>query len=118
MVFKKRPGFPREEDNRVTTDPPIDGQEYVRKDGEWAVASGGPASFETVSKNLDSLDATYNYTSGNLTSILYSNGVTKTFNYTGDQLTSVVLSGSTPGGIELTKTFTYSGDDLIEVEYS
>lgn len=41
MSYVKRSGFSREVDKRVTTDPPIDGQEYVRKDGGWAVATGG-----------------------------------------------------------------------------
>lgn len=75
-------------------------------------------TFETVSKNLDSSNATYNYTSGSLTSIVYANGITKTFNYTGSDLTSIVLSGSTPAGIALTKTFSYTSGDLIGVSYS
>lgn len=75
-------------------------------------------SFETVSKNLDATNATLSYTGDNLTSITYTNGITKTLNYTGDNLTSVVLSGSTPSGIDLTKTLTYTGDNLTGVAYS
>jgi hypothetical protein len=77
--------------------------------------------FETVSKNLKSWNATLNYTSGALTSIVYTDGtdtITKTLNYTGGVLTSIVLSGDTPGGISLTKTFTYTGDNLTGVAYS
>jgi hypothetical protein len=75
-------------------------------------------SFETVSKNLDSSDCTYSYSSGALTQISYSNGVVKALNYTSDVLSSVVLSGSTPAGIELTKTFTYQDDNLVGATYS
>lgn len=85
--------------------------------------SGAPSwehgkTFETISKNLNVHNSSLNYTGDNLTSIVYSNGITKTFNYTGDNLTSVVLSGSTPSGILLTKTLTYSGGTLISVTYS
>jgi hypothetical protein len=85
-----------------------------------SAAGGGSATptFETVSKNLDATDATFNYSGGDLTSIDYASGITKTFNYSSGSLTSVVLSGSTPGGIDLTKTFTYSGGDLTAVSYS
>ena len=75
-------------------------------------------TFETVSKNLDASGAVLAYSSGNLASITYANGVVKTLNYTGDTLTSVVLSGATPAGIDLTKTLTYTGDDLTGVTYS
>jgi hypothetical protein len=74
-------------------------------------------TFETVSKNLDASDATFTYTGDELTSITYSNGVTKTFTYTGDNLTSVVLSGNTPDGIDLTKTLTYTGDNLTGIAF-
>jgi hypothetical protein len=76
------------------------------------------ATFETVSKNLDTSNAVLNYTGENLTSIAYVNGITKTLNYTGENLTSVVLSGSTPSGIDLTKTLSYTGDNLTGVTYS
>lgn len=85
----------------------------------WDTASGGAAdSFETVSANLSAYDSTLNYTSGNITSIVYSNGVTKTFNYTGADITSIVLSGSTPGGISLTKTLTYTDGEVTGITYS
>jgi hypothetical protein len=90
-------------------------------DTEWFTGSGGGGiadSFETVSKNLAAQDATLNYTGDDLTSVVYSGGVTKTLNYTGDDLTSVVLSGATPGGIDLTKTLTYSIGDLVAITYS
>jgi hypothetical protein len=83
-----------------------------------ASGSGGTPTFETVAKNLDASGATLNYTSGNLTSVVYANGITKTLNYTSGDLTSVVLSGATPGGIDLTKTLSYSGGDLTGISYS
>lgn len=77
--------------------------------------------FETVSKNLKSWNASFNYSSGNLVTIVYTDGtntITKTFNYTGANLTSIVLSGDTPSGISLTKTFNYIGSDLTSIVYS
>lgn len=85
----------------------------------WADALA--VTFETVSKNLSSWDATLNYTTGTLTSVVYTDGVdtiTKTLNYTTGTLTSVVLSGDTPLGIDLTKTLTYTGSDLTGIAYS
>lgn len=81
-------------------------------------ANGIGDSFETISKNLNASGATLNYTGENLTSIDYTNGITKTLNYTGENLTSVVLSGSTPSGISLTKTLSYTGENLTGVAYS
>lgn len=78
-------------------------------------------TFETVSKNLTSWNYTLNYTLGDLTSIVYTNGVdiiTKTLYYTTGDLTSIVLSGDTPAGIDLTKTLTYTSGDLTGVTYS
>jgi hypothetical protein len=78
-------------------------------------------TFETVSKNLKGNPYALNYTSGKLTSIVYtlSNGtITKTLNYTGEKLTSIVLSGDTPAGINLTKTLSYTGDTLTSITYS
>jgi len=75
-------------------------------------------TFETVSANLSSFDSTLIYTAGNISSIVYSNGITKTFNYTGDDITSIVLSGSTPSGIDLTKTLTYTAGDVTGIAYS
>lgn len=77
------------------------------------------SSFETVSSNLSNYDNTLNYNgSGDITDIVYSNGVTKTFNYTGADITSIVLSGSTPSGISLTKTLTYTSGDVTGISYS
>lgn len=79
-------------------------------------------AFETVSKNLKSKPFVLNYTTGLLTSIVYTVGVgqtiTKTLNYTGGVLTSIVLSGDTPSGISLTKTLNYTGSSLTSVSYS
>lgn len=77
--------------------------------------------FETVSKNLKSWNASFNYVSGNLSSIIYTDGIDtiiKTFNYTGSNLTSIILSGNTPSGVSLTKTFAYSGSNITSITYS
>jgi hypothetical protein len=75
-------------------------------------------SFETVSKNLDSANALYQYTDGELTSITYANGVIKTFSYSQGNLSSVTLSGNTPQGITLVKSFAYQNDNLSSTTYS
>ena len=78
-------------------------------------------TFETVSKNLKASDATFNYNgSGDLTSIVYANGITKTLGYnSGGDLITVTLSGATPSGIDLVKTLGYtSGGDLSSLTYS
>jgi hypothetical protein len=78
-------------------------------------------TFETVSKNLKSWNASLNYTAGALTSIVYTSGadtITKTFNYTLGVLTSIVLSGDTPSGVELTKTLNYTTGVLTSISYS
>jgi hypothetical protein len=75
-------------------------------------------SFETVAKNLKAKDATLSYTSGELTQIVYSNGITKTLQYSNGDLTQITLSGSTPAGIDLTKTLTYTNGNLSSVAYS
>jgi hypothetical protein len=78
-------------------------------------------SFETVSRNLVSADAVLNYSeSGDLSSIEYSNGITKTLTYNaGGDLITITLSGSTPSGIDLVKSLGYSGSgDLVSVSYS
>jgi hypothetical protein len=88
---------------------------------EFTTGGGGGGigdSFETVSKNLSAVDASFAYTGDVLTTITYTGGIIKTLNYTGDNLTSVVLSGSTPGGIDLTKTLSYTGDNLTAITYS
>lgn len=78
-------------------------------------------TFETVSKNLKGNPYTLNYTSGKLTSIIYtlpSGTITKTLNYTGDKLTNVVLSGAIPIGIQTTKNLAYTDDTLSTITYS
>ena len=75
-------------------------------------------TYESVSKNLKGIPFSLNYSSGLLTSVVYSTGITKTFNRTGNKITSIVLSGSTPSGIALTKTLGYTGDNLTSVGYS
>jgi hypothetical protein len=79
-------------------------------------------TFETVSKNLKQYNYALNYTSGTLTSIVYTvpsvGTITKTLNYTSGLLTSVVLSGSTPLSIQLTKTLTYTSGVLTSIAYT
>jgi hypothetical protein len=75
-------------------------------------------SFETTSKNLVSAGLTLNYTSGTLTSIVYTNGITKTFTYTSGVLTQITLSGSTPSGILLNKNLTYTSGTLSSISYN
>lgn len=86
----------------------------------WAATTN--VSFETVSKNLNSYPYTINYTSGILSSIVYtvgSNTITKTLNYTSGALTSIVLSGSgLPIGITLTKTLSYTSNNLTSASYA
>jgi len=91
---------------------------YVAGGSSSSSSSGVAESFETVSANLPASNAVLNYTSGDITSIVYSNGITKTFNYTGADITSIVLSGSTPSGISLTKTLSYTGGDVTGITYS
>lgn len=79
-------------------------------------------SFETISKNLKAYSYTLNYTSGNLTSIVYNTGsgnITKTLNYIGGNLSSIVLSGSLPiGTFALTKTLNYTSGTLTSITYT
>jgi hypothetical protein len=91
-------------------------------DGSSGGSGGGQAiTYETVSKNLNTNPYVLNYTSGDVTTIVYttpSGTITKTLNYTSGNLTSIVLSGDTPFGIDLIKTLSYSGDNIIAVSYS
>ncbi len=100
----------------------IDGllRELPASDSLPGSGGGGSAveTFETVSKNLSSNDATLNYTEGVLTSISYAGGIVKTFSYGPDGLASITLSGPTPGGIDLTKTLVYSSGVLTGISYS
>jgi hypothetical protein len=84
------------------------------------IASKIKPEFETISKNLKGNPYNLSYTSGKLTSIVYTlptGTITKTLNYTGEKLTSIVLSGDTPSGILLTKTLSYTGDNLTSITY-
>jgi len=77
--------------------------------------------FETISKNLKSWNASFNYTGSQLTSIVYTDGIltiTKTLNYSSGILSSIVLSGNTPLGINLTKTLGYIGPSLSTITFS
>lgn len=86
---------------------------------EYVDPSGSSNSFETVSVNLQAYNYIINYNiSGDVSTIVYSNGVTKTLNYTGGNVTSIVLSGATPGGISLTKTLTYTSGNVTGITYS
>ena len=86
---------------------------------EYIDVSGSSNSFETVSANLSAYNYVINYNiSGDVSTIVYSNGVTKTLNYTGGNVTSIVLSGSTPSGISLTKTLAYTDGDVSGITYS
>jgi len=79
-------------------------------------------TFETVSQSLNAYPHAINYTTGRITSIVYTlpnaSTITKTINRTGDKITTIVLSGATPSGISLTKTFTYTGDNITGIAYS
>ena len=83
------------------------------------VSSGN--TFENISKNLDSSNATFAYDgSGDIATITYANGIIKTFNRDGSgDMDTIVLSGTLPSGLtETTKTFNRSGGNLIGFTYS
>ncbi len=100
--------------------------EFKDSSGAWAPfgTGGGTAdSFETVSKNLTAYDYVIDYTiDGDIDFITYDLGggmsIIKTFNYTSGDITSIVLSDDTPAGISLTKTITYAGGNVDNVVYS
>jgi hypothetical protein len=75
-------------------------------------------TYESVSKNLKGIPFSLEYSSGELSRVVYENGIIKTLNRTSGKVTSIVLSGNTPQGIALTKTLTYSGDMLVAISYS
>jgi hypothetical protein len=88
---------------------------------EYQQVGGGGSSqetFETVSKNQKSVDYELVYTDGDLTSIVYTNGITKTLGYADGELVTIILSGATPAGIDLVKTLTYTAGELTSVAYS
>lgn len=84
-------------------------------------SSGGggfTATFETVSKNLDAVNATITYGVDGISTIIYASGVVKTLNYGVNGLSSIVLSGAVPGGIDLTKTLNYTLGEFTGWTYS
>jgi hypothetical protein len=94
---------------------------YIWTGTEYQQVGGGGSSqetFETVSKNQKSVDYELVYTDGDLTSIVYANGITKTLGYVDGELITITLSGSTPSGIDLVKTLTYTDGELTSVAYS
>jgi hypothetical protein len=95
---------------------------YVWTGTEYQQVGGGGSTaqetFETVSKNQKSVDYELFYTDGDLTSIVYANGITKTLGYADGDLVTITLSGSTPTGIDLVKTLTYTDGELTSVAYS
>jgi hypothetical protein len=95
---------------------------YIWTGTEYQQVGGGGSTaqetFETVSKNQKSVDYELVYTDGDLTSIVYANGITKTLGYADGELVTITLSGSTPAGIDLVKTLTYTDGELTSVAYS
>jgi YD repeat-containing protein len=92
---------------------------YTGTLAQW-LAEQYQTTFETVSKNLNALDAEYFYTGENLTSVNYNNGqVLKTLAYDGnDNLTSVTLTGTFTFS-KIKKNFVYDGaGNLTEHFYS
>lgn len=108
--------------NVVSVSAGIIGQKGDKGDkGDTGPAGSVEESFESVSKNIKSWNSALVFTTGQLTSIVYTSGpntITKTFNYTSGVLTSLVLSGDTPSGIQLTKTLGYVSGSLSTITYS
>jgi len=88
----------------------------------WIALSFLSNTFESVSKNLNSYPYVITYSGADINYITYTLGggltIVKTFNYTSGDITSIVLSGSTPSGISLTKTLAYSGGNVSSITYS
>lgn len=85
----------------------------------WTAGTAGD-SFESISKNIKSWQASYTYNAGTLINISYTQSgqtITKTFTYTAGTLTSITLSGNVPSGVSLTKTFNYTSGVLTSVSY-
>jgi hypothetical protein len=95
--------------------------QLLAEKGDTGTTGAFTETFEIVSKNLNSWNYSLNYTLGNLTSIIYTDGVdtiTKTLYYTTGDLTSIELTGDTPAGITLVKTLTYTTGNLTGIAYS
>jgi hypothetical protein len=124
IYVKPQNGYEINELHDVLITSPVTGQSLVW-DGTaslWKNQTILANTFETVNKNLYAYPATLAYNVfGDLSTITYtlpSGTITKTFNYTAGDLTSIVLSGNTPSGINLTKTLTYTIGNLTGVSYS
>lgn len=124
IYVKPQNGYELNEIHDVLITSPEDGQGLVYENATtlWKNKNVLGDSYETISKNLKAYPATLAYGgTGDLSTITYtlpSGTITKTFNYTAGNLTSIVLSGSTPSGINLTKTLTYTTGNLTGVSYS
>lgn len=124
IYVKPQNGYELDELHNVLITSPQDGQGLVYENATtlWKNKNVLGDSYETISKNLKAYPATLAYGgTGDLNTITYtvpSGTITKTFNYTAGNLTSIVLSGSTPSGINLTKTLTYTTGNLTGVSYS
>jgi hypothetical protein len=78
-------------------------------------------SFETLNNNLDAYPKAFSFNAGVLETITYTvpgGNIIKTLNYTSGQLTTVVFSGNVPEGIDTTKTINYSGSEITSISYS
>ena len=124
IYVKPQNGYEINELHDVLITSPVNGQSLVW-DGTaslWKNQAVLGYTFEAINKNLSAYAATLAYNVfGDLSTIIYtvpSGTITKTFNYTAGDLTSIVLSGNTPSGINLTKTLTYTTGNLTGVSYS
>ena len=122
IYVKPQNGYELNEIHDVLITSPVSG-DVLNWDSSTSLWKNVPSNFyETVSKNLKSYPAVFAYNgSGDLSTITYTvpgGTIVKTFNYTSGDLTSIVLSGSTPAGINLTKTLSYTSGNLTGVTYS
>lgn len=80
-------------------------------------------SFETISKNLKGLRATFTFVKEVLISIEYdlTNGsITKSFSYdsaNNNRLSTITLSGDVPPDVALIKTLHYTGTQIAFIDY-
>ncbi len=99
----------------------IDYSGLTQTNGKYVL--GGTEYFESVSKNIKSYPYEFTYTGGgDIDYVTYDLGggksIIKTFNYTSGDITSIVLSGDTPGGISLTKTLSYMSGNIDNIVYT
>jgi len=96
---------------------------FTGTQSEWLESlqgESGAATFESVSKNIESWASIIGYVDGALTTVNYAYAgsvITKTINYTDGVVSSVVLSGDTPSGIPLTKELTYTDGVVTAINY-